>query len=92
MTDRDELLAAVEIGIEAESFLSTNIGKFLTDRAEAELHEALNALKDVDASKPDEVRKLQNQAWRAESVQKWLAEVIQSGWNAEEMLKAGDEG
>jgi hypothetical protein len=92
MTDRDELLAAVEIGIEAESFLESKVGKHLTDRAESELNAALAALKDVDASKPDEVRKLQNQAWRAESVQTWLAEVIQSGWNAEEMLKAGDEG
>lgn len=93
MTDqRTELLREVALGIEAEEFLDGSVGKYLVAKAEAEIAEAVAAIKIVDPNNSALIREIQNQIYRAESIQLWLAEGIQSGWNAETVIKQMDEG
>ena len=87
MAERDELVKDVQVGIEAEAFLNTAVGKYLVTVAEQERDAALEKLKIVDPLDSGTIRRLQGEVWRAESVQTWLAELIQAGWNAETLLQ-----
>ena len=82
--DVRELHKTIDFGFQAEAFLQSDVGRYLIDKAEAEVVEATEALKRVDPTKPDEVRELQNKVHRGESIQFWLAEAIQSGLNAQQ--------
>ncbi len=85
-----ELLRTVEIGLDAQQFLGTNIGRYLIERAEGEVAAAIDQLKVIDPDDRAGIQKLQNQIWRAESIQFWLADLIQEGTNAEETLQQID--
>lgn len=93
MDDRDtrEFMEQVKFGIEVEAFLTGKIGKYLLERAHAEIDQAVEELKRVNARDTAAVVKLQNQIWRAESIDGWLAEKVQEGWNAEEHLRSQEE-
>ena len=81
----------IDFGIEVEAFLQGPIGLYLVTRAEEEIAEALEALKNVDSEDPKLIRALQNQIFRCEAVQYWLAEAIQSGLNEQrELHEKGD--
>lgn len=86
-----EFMEQVRFGIEAEAFLVGKIGSYLVARAHAEIDEAVEELKRVDATCVEKIRELQNKIWRAESVDAWLAEKVQEGWNAEEHLRSQEE-
>ena len=88
--DRQQLLGDITLGIEVEAFLTSDIGKYLVRRAEEELLNATELLTKVDPENPKEIRELQTRIWRANSVQQWMAEAIQSGWNAENTLQQMD--
>jgi len=76
------------LGVEAEKFLSTNMGKYLVGRADLELEEAH---KKMETCPPEELQDLQNQAWRANQFITWLAEAIHNGRHAEFELKQNEE-
>lgn len=88
---KQETLAKVSFGIDIEAFLQSKIGRYLIQRAEADLNQALQGLKEVNPFDNEAIRLLQNTAWRAESVQQWLADAIQDGWNAEKILTDHDD-
>lgn len=76
----------IDFGFEVEAFLKSKVGSYLIDRAEEEISTAVEKLKHVDPRNADEIQSLQNQVFRAESIQYWLAEVIQAGENAQREL------
>ncbi len=80
------MLLDVEIGLDARKFLDSRLGKTIIAAAEAQRDDAIAGLKTVDAENPKAVRELQNQLWRAEQFQFWLADLIQAGINAEAQL------
>lgn len=82
-----EFMEQIKFGIEVESFLSGKVGSYLIDRAHKEIDEAVEELKRVDATDISLVQHIQNKIWRAESIDGWLAEKVQEGWNAEEHLR-----
>jgi len=84
--DSRDMLNKVAVGIEAERFIESSIGKYLIAKAEQERDEAMASLRSISPIASAEIRELQNRIWRAESVQRWLAELIQEGWNAESEL------
>jgi hypothetical protein len=77
----------VEFGVEVEEFLGTRIGKYLVARAEEEIEGALEDLKRCDPEDAKAIRALQTKIYRAESIQYWLAEIIQAGYNAEREIE-----
>lgn len=82
-----ELKTAIQLGDEALSFISSNLGNYMIDKARAEAFDAMTTLKTIDPTKADEIRQLQNIVQRAENFEAWLAEAYQSGQNAEEQLQ-----
>lgn len=85
------LLKAVDLGFQAEAFLRSDIGRYLVSRAEAQIEEAVEVLKEADPEDPKAIRALQNTITVAESVQYWLADVIQQGENAQQQLHEGEQ-
>lgn len=87
MTDEVRALhAQVTLGLEAEAFLGSSIGRALVARAEGEREAAIEALCRATPTDADAIRALQDRIWRAESVQFWLAELITESHNALEQL------
>ena len=85
------LLKAVDLGFQAEAFLRSDIGRYLVSRAEAQIEEAVEVLKEADPEDPKTIRALQNTIAVAESIQYWLADVIQQGENAQQQLHEGEQ-
>lgn len=87
MSDNNEMTPdmrrRIELGMETEHFLESNVGKFLTDRAEALVEENLGALTDVNAEDPIAIRTLQNNVRVGTLIQSWLADAVNDGWAAE---------
>lgn len=94
MTDnaeRREIMNAIDFGIEVEAFIRSKVGQYLIKRAEQDIDDALEAMKEVDPDNANAVRALQGQIKRAESVQYWMAEAIQEGVNNERLLLESGE-
>lgn len=80
------LLKSIDFGFEVTAFLQSDIGRYLTTRAESEVAEALEQMKVVDPEKPHLIRAIQHKIQVAESVLYWLGEAVQAGLNAQEEL------
>jgi len=78
MTEQD-MFKTAQIGIEAEKFLSTDLGIFLLGKAEMELETGFSLLLDALPTDYATITKLQSQCKRALNFKSWLAEAIQSG-------------
>lgn len=85
--ERDDLVHGVAFGIETEAFLQSSLGRYLIKQAEEERDAALMDFRTADATDAKLIAHIQNRVWRAEQFQTWLAEIVQSGWNAEALLK-----
>lgn len=86
MSDQ-ELYAEAIVGKDAEDFANSDIGKYIIGCAEMEANEAMDKLKTVFPWRRRRIQELQNQIWRAESLQSWLAELIIKGRQAQQQLE-----
>lgn len=78
--EMQQALLKVDFGLQVQAFLQTKIGKFLTERAVAEVEEKTQELKAHDIlGDPSGAVRLQAEIWRAESFMYWLAEAINEG-------------
>jgi hypothetical protein len=82
---------AIDFGLEVRGFLGSKVGKYLVQRAEEEREAALSALIEVSAHDYKQIAKLQSDIKRAESIQLWMAELIQEGVSAQEQLLHQDQ-
>lgn len=85
MSESNPLIPLVQeavFGKQVEEFLSSDIGIYLVKKAEAEASDAIEKLKTCPADDPKAIRTLQNQIFRAESIQQWLGEAIHRGLEA----------
>lgn len=73
----------IDFGMGVEAFLKSEVGQYLIKRAEDQVEESVEELKNVDPTKPDDIRRIQHDIRVAESIQYWLAEAIQAGINAQ---------
>lgn len=85
--DQQEMFAEAQLGVEADAFCRSDLGRYLLGRAKQEEHDALAALGEVDPHKPEAVIDLQNALWRARSFRQWILEAIQGGTEAEKQLR-----
>jgi len=65
--------------VDAEAFLSTDIGKFILGRAELEEAEALRELAEVDPFNSAAVMTAQNKLQLARKVPGWIHDAIRNG-------------
>lgn len=79
-------LQNVALGIEAEHFLTSALGRHLVARSEEERAEVLELLKDADPEDAKKIRALQNRVAVLDTWQQWIADAIMTGKATEEML------
>jgi hypothetical protein len=81
--DRQNKIMAVELGVEAQSFLQSRIGRALVEKAEYEKGSFLLALVDADPDDPVVNRKIRNEIKLRELGLNWILEMIGTGGIAE---------
>ena len=89
--DVDHFLNIARLGIDAEAFLATPLGKHLNAKAQAELDAAMNELVAAD---PDDVklnRDIRNRIHVVGMLLKWLEETITGGKEAHRQLMDMDD-
>jgi hypothetical protein len=85
--EREVLYAEAVLGRDAEEFLAGDLGRYMVGRAQMEEREAVEALARVWPWRRRRIQQLQNQLWRARSFRAWLAELVNSGNQAEDQLE-----
>lgn len=79
---KDQVRAAVR-GLDIEAELSGSVViKLIRERADDELRAARRALESVDPADAMAIKRLQNQCWRARSIEVWIRETIEAGRTA----------
>ena len=91
MHEDEELLSLARMGVDAESFMGTKLGKFLTMKAMAEIEAATAELIAADPYDGKANTDLRNQINVAGMFLTWLRESINIGHVAHDQLKALEE-
>ena len=60
----DDLLEVAQLGVEAESFKSSRLGKYMVESARDEILDASEKLCTVNPDDRDEIERLQNKIYR----------------------------
>lgn len=72
----------IAFGLDAEAFMNSTMGKYLTGKANADIEDALERLKTADPFDPKAIQTLQNEIHRAESFLLWMGQAVTEGENA----------
>lgn len=83
-------LDKARLGIEAEAFLDSNLGRYLMERAELEIE---IATQELIATEPTEIAlciRIRNRILVTELFQNWLTEAVQEGKVASQELERLD--
>lgn len=83
---KDPVVRQASFGAVVDSFIRSDIGVYLIQRAEKEVETAVEELKRVDAKDGKAIEKIQNRIWRAESIQQYLGDAIMAGAEALKIL------
>ena len=86
--DRRELMRLIDMGIQVEAYISSDLGRYLLDRSNAEQKAALEQLGNVDPDDPKAIRRLQFNLQVAAGIQNWMADLVVEARNAEDALRA----
>lgn len=91
MTERDELQNAIALGFSAEDFLESDLGVWISKRAEAERTDALEALCEADPFDAQGIARLQSRVAVADAAMQWLADAVILGREAQERFQQLDQ-
>lgn len=84
--ERQERLRIVALGISAENFVGSPLGRYIVLRAEKEREAALEELVAADPHATTVVQNLQNRVRVIDMVQQWIADAIVEGQAQERAL------
>lgn len=87
MNEPDELLALAQMGMDAETFLRTPLGRFLVDKARREEADAMEELVGCDPEDAKTNRELRNRIHVSRMVVSWLNDAVNIGHAAHDQLK-----
>jgi hypothetical protein len=80
------LFAEAVLGRDAQSFVDSELGRYIVGCAQEEIRTAYGKLKTVSPIRIFKVQELQNEIWRAEQLLAWLQDLIVSGTRAMQVL------
>jgi len=83
----DQFVTIARLGIDAETFIRTPLGRFLEGKARAEEADALIALVDADPEDVKANRELRNQIHVARMFLSWINDAIEAGQQAHRQLQ-----
>lgn len=75
----DDLMHVAALGQQIESFLRSDVGRYLQARANRVYNAAVEDFKRVDPSDVNKVRQIQADMWKAEAFIGWLSQGVQEG-------------
>ena len=87
----NDLLTVVQLGVEAEQFKVSQLGRYLSQCADEEIENARDQLCEDDPVNTDLITKLQNKVFRASQVLCWIDEAVESGQHAASLLQQREE-
>lgn len=82
-----DLMRAAQLGVEAEAFFRTPVGKYLHAKASSEIAAATELLIDAQPDDEGKNREIRNQIHVGRMFLVWLAEAINVGKAAHEQIK-----
>jgi len=82
-----EAFAMVQMGVEAEQFARSSLGRYVIGRAKLEERQAIEKLATLDPSNVNAIRQTQSDLLRARSFPQWILELVQDGEEAERQLR-----
>lgn len=80
--EMQEIRNQIAFGLDAEQFMQSSIGKYLTARANADIDDAVERMKKADPFNGAELQRIQNEIHRAESFLLWMGQAVTEGENA----------
>lgn len=81
----------IAFGLDCKAFMESALGRYLTDRANADIEAARDGLTIVDPADTEAVRKLQNDVRCASNFLLWIGEAVTEGENSERtFIEASD--
>jgi hypothetical protein len=83
----ESLFETAVFGKVVENFLSSDLGNYLLGQAKEEESEAMLLLVKTSPWRRRRIQQLQNQVWRAQQFQVWLADAIVAGQQATNLLE-----
>jgi hypothetical protein len=92
MMDENDLVELARMGIEAEDFCRTSLGKFILGKADGEIQEATADLVSADPEDIKLNRELRNKIHVARMFKVWLGEAISVGRVAHDQLDEQESG
>lgn len=87
MTEIEQLENDIRFGAEVQQFLTSNIGRYLLARSKEEIDIAVEELKRADPADVKNIRSLQFDIRRNESIEQWLKDVIQTAIDARDLIE-----
>jgi hypothetical protein len=89
MSDIDigNMVNTAVFGKEVEIFFNTNLGAYLVQCADVEIEKGTSALKVVEPSDTEAVRKAQNQVRIGEMFKQWIEDAVRAGLQAQTILE-----
>ena len=89
--DTDHFVAIARMGIDAETFMRSPVGRFIEGKARAEEADATEALIAADPDDLKANRDLRNQIHVARMFLVWIADAVSAGHAAHAQLQEMDE-
>lgn len=87
----DPTMATIAFGLDVEAFMGTNIGRFLSAKANADIESAFEEWKRSDPEDVKTMRDLQNRVVVAEQFLMWIGEAVTEGENSERQIREAGE-
>lgn len=87
----EELLERAVFGKQVESFLASDVGRYLQARANSVYNAAVEDFKRVDPADVNKVRQIQADMWKAEAFTGWLGQAVQEGLTALGIIEGRDD-
>ena len=87
---QDSLLEKARLGIEADTFLSSNLGRKLIEKSREETEKACVRLLEVDPTDARAIARCQMDALVSQKAIEWLAIMVQEGNIAEMQIREED--
>jgi|GEM_PF-2249086 hypothetical protein len=91
LNERDEMQRLIALGFSAEDFLSSDLGKFIAEKAEAERTSAIEELISCSPFDGETISRLQSRVAVADAAMQWLADAIILGQEAQERMRQLDQ-
>lgn len=85
--NEDEMLSLARMGIDAEVFMTTPLGRFLTEKASMERDAAIALLVAADPEDAKANREYRNRIHVSNMFLEWIGDAVNIGKSATEMLR-----